>query len=249
VETGEVAFSARYTPGELARMPILHLPVGKRGGSERSFLLEMQANGVSINLLASKGGTGSEHLSWGTVERPLVLERSFKDGRIFRNLAALPRFWATWDSTTIGREAFLADGTLDFSRRAYFTGAMPLDVRTLSSVAPQSRRVGIDVSERGDGGYDVATRSAVPFLLNSSEKLTPELRILVDGKPARAVSINSIFAGALVPAGSHVVTFERRIGRGWWPLSAAALFLTGIAAVAERRREARATPAVSDAPR
>jgi hypothetical protein len=89
----------------------------------------------------------------------------------------------------------------------------------------------------------------VPFLLNSSEKLTPELRVFVDGKPARAVSINSIFAGALVPAGSHTVMFERRIGRGWWPLSAAALFLTGIAAVAERRRDARVTPSASGAPR
>ncbi|MFA6956397.1 MAG: hypothetical protein WC538_11040 [Thermoanaerobaculia bacterium] len=249
VETGEIVFSATYTPGELARMPILHLPVRPRGGSGRNFLLEMEANAVSINLLVSSGGTGPEHLSWGTVERPLVLERSFKDGRIFRNLAALPRFWATWDATTIGREAFLADRTLDFSQRTYFTGAMPLDVHALAEVEQQSRRVGIEVSERDDGGYDIATKSAVPFLLNSSEKLTPELRVYIDGERARALSINSIFAAVRVPAGSHTVKFERRIGRGWWPLSAAALCLTCFAAVTERRREARLTRGPSAAPR
>lgn len=248
METGKVVFSAIYTAGELARMPILHLPVRSYGDDGRHFQFEMKASGVRIKLRTSAGGTGPENLAWGTVERPLVLDRAFKDGRIFRNLAALPRFWATWDATTIDRGAFLADRTLDFSRRAYFAGAMPIPVRALATVPLEARRVGIDISERPDGGYDIGTKSSVPFVLNSSEKLTPELRVYIDGEQARALSINSIFAGVLVPAGQHTVVFERRIGRGWWPLSAVALCLTFVAAVSEWRWARRAGRSVSDAP-
>jgi hypothetical protein len=208
----------------------------------------MHANGVWINLLASEGGTSGEHLAWGTVERPLILERSFKDGRLFRNLAALPRFWATWETETIGREAFLANDTLDFARKAYFTGPVPIDVRAVASATASSRRAGISIRERDDGGYEIETSSDAPFLLSSSEKLTPELRVSVDGASARALPINSIFAGVVVPPGRHTVVFERRIGRGWWPVSAAALAVTCLGAWIGRRKSA-STRAASAPPR
>lgn len=237
VETGRELVSATYRAGELARMPLFHLPVRALGAEAgRAFAVEMRSSGVWVNLLAATGRSDAEHLVWGTVERPLILERAFRDGRLFRNLAALPRFWATWETAVVSRDALLGDDSLDFARRAHLTGAVPLAVRELASVEPAARRARLDVAERSDGGYEVATEAAVPFLLASSEKLTPELRILVDGKPARALAINSIFAGVPVPAGKHRVTFERRVGRGWWPLSAAALAVTGVAAWNGRRR-------------
>ncbi|MGK2859953.1 MAG: hypothetical protein ACSLFQ_22380 [Thermoanaerobaculia bacterium] len=238
IDTGKVVFEATYTAAELARMPILHLPVRPRAGESRNFSLSLKANGVWINLLSGVEGGGPERLSWGKVKRPLVLERSFKDGRLFRNLAALPRFWATWEVSSLGREEFLAEDSLDFARQTYFAGSVPFDVRGLATVPATHRRVKVELSGRSDGGYELTTRSDAPFLLNSSEKLTPELRVLVDGRRHRALAINSIFAGALVPAGEHRVVFERRIGRGWWPLSGCAVLLVVVASGVERRRAA-----------
>ncbi|MBI2214582.1 MAG: hypothetical protein HYU52_13130 [Acidobacteria bacterium] len=235
-ETGAQLFAASFTPAELLRMPILHVPTRSHAGAGRGYLLEMRANGVWINLLASVGGKDAESLAWGTVERPLILERAFKDGRLFRNLAALPRFWATWEAEGIDRESFLSSGDLDFSKTAYFMGAVPIDVRRVAAVPPSARRVSLSVKERADGGYEIMTESEGAFVLSSSEKLTPELQVIVDGVRSRALAINTIFAGVLVPAGRHTVVFERRIGRGWWPISAIALGLVVLTAWRERRR-------------
>ncbi|HEY8183535.1 MAG TPA: hypothetical protein VII32_14930, partial [Thermoanaerobaculia bacterium] len=64
-----------------------------------------------------------------------------------------------------------------------------------------------------------------PTFLASSEKLTPELRVSIDGRDVKPIQINMLFAGVPVPAGPHDVIFTRRIGRGWW-------WLSGLAAIA-----------------
>jgi hypothetical protein len=74
----------------------------------------------------------------------------------------------------------------------------------------------------------VATNSARPFFLASSEKLTPELAVEIDGHRVKPVQINGLFAGVPMPAGQHTVVFSRRVGRGWWWPS----FLAAIALVA-----------------
>jgi hypothetical protein len=84
--------------------------------------------------------------------------------------------------------------------------------------------------------------SPAPFFLASSEKLTPELRITVDGREARAVEINSVFAGVAVPAGSHSIVFSRRIARGWWwpaGLGLLAFVLIAIVEIARAMRRMR----------
>jgi len=70
--------------------------------------------------------------------------------------------------------------------------------------------------------------AAGPAFLASSEKLTPELRVTIDGRDVAPEQINMLFAGVPVPAGTHDVIFSRRIGRGWWWIAAVAL----IAAIA-----------------
>lgn len=243
IDSGESVVEASYTAAELERMPILHLPLRPAAPSSRAFALSMKAHNVQLNLLAGSENAGPEQLAWGEVRRPLVLERSFKDGRVFRNLAALPRFWATWEVASLDRENFLSSDSLELDRRAVISGPIPVEVLDLSRVPVDKRRVSIDLSERSDGGYELATRSDVPFLLNSSEKLTPELRVLIDGRAHRALAINSMFAGAVVPAGEHRVVFERQIGRGWWPLAGCAILLVGVAAWFERRRDVSIDPA------
>jgi len=82
----------------------------------------------------------------------------------------------------------------------------------------------------------VATESSAPFFLASSEKLTPELTIAIDGKRVRPIEINMLFAGVTVPAGRHTVVFERRIGRGWWGVSAAGAISFLLPALFDTRR-------------
>lgn len=109
--------------------------------------------------------------------------------------------------------AFLAAKEIDFSREAVVAsggGGAPLSdaVVTLRSYAEDEQRVEV--------------RGAGPSFLASSEKLTPELRVTIDGREVKPLEINMLFAGVPVPAGTHQVIFSRRIGRGWWWVSAMA---------------------------
>ena len=73
-------------------------------------------------------------------------------------------------------------------------------------------------------------------LLASSEKLTPELRVTVDGRAVDPVQINVLFAGVPIPAGNHRVVFTRRLGRGWWWMAGIALVLLVALSVVDARR-------------
>jgi hypothetical protein len=72
----------------------------------------------------------------------------------------------------------------------------------------------------GDAQSELGVTSSSPWFLGSSEKLTPELRVTIDDGEAKPVTVNMMFAGVSVPAGHHTIVFERRIGRGWWWVSA-----------------------------
>ncbi|MFZ2490455.1 MAG: hypothetical protein WA208_03130 [Thermoanaerobaculia bacterium] len=64
------------------------------------------------------------------------------------------------------------------------------------------------VSERM---HRISTDSAEPFLLGSSEKLTDELLVTIDGVAVDPVRIHELFAATPVPAGRHDIVFLRRI--------------------------------------
>lgn len=117
-------------------------------------------------------------------------------------------------STPVVFERELPDGRIfrNLAEKPRFWPESPASV-ILAGYAPARQRV--------------LTESKDPFLLASSEKLTPELGITVDGRDVPPVPIDTLFAGVQVPAGRHEVVFSRRIGRGWWPVAAvgAALWL------------------------
>jgi hypothetical protein len=82
-----------------------------------------------------------------------------------------------------------------------------------------------------DAEQGLIAQSVQPFFLASSEKLTPELSVTIDGKRVKPVQINGLFAGVQIPAGRHEVVFSRRVGRGWWlpsAFSAAALLVIAV---------------------
>jgi hypothetical protein len=141
----------------------------------------------------------------------------------------VPRFNAVKRVRKLNDDEFLAARDVDFSEEAVITDdpVFPPD-----AIAQDAR---IELAEYAPARQRIRTTSSGPFFLASSEKLTPELRVTIDGNPARVVRTNLMFAGVSVPSGGHEVIFERRIGRGWWVGTVVALALVLAITVVQRR--------------
>ena len=197
-----VVFSRAFTPADMNAMNKMYVPVRPFARLGDSVLLRIQSIGVRASLVL-----------YGRVTVPVVFDRELPDGRLFLNTAEVPRFHAVIRLRKMSDAAFLAAKEIDFSREAVVAsggGGAPLSdaVVTLRSYAEDEQRVEV--------------RGAGPSFLASSEKLTPELRVTIDGREVKPLEINMLFAGVPVPAGTHQVIFSRRIGRGWWWVSAMA---------------------------
>jgi hypothetical protein len=107
--------------------------------------------------------------------------------------------------------AFLAAKNIDFAAEAIVTEA--------SAPLPATSDAAVTLRSYADDEQVVDVRAPAATLLASAEKLTPELGVTVDGRDAKPVEINMLFAGVPVPPGEHRVVFQRRIGRGWWPVA------------------------------
>jgi hypothetical protein len=226
---GETTWRRRFDADEASLLPILHVPAAVDG--VRTASVAVESNGI----WAALSGDSTGRPSSGCVRFPLVLARSFRDGRVFENLDALPRAWAVWETASATREEFLEDPRIEPASVATFHGPVPLDVAGLSEVPTDERRVGIGIGALENARRRVDVEAPVAFLLVSSEKVTPELEILVDGTPARVLTVNSMFAAVLVPAGSREVEFVWKIGRGWWAWSVAGLVLLVAGGFSDRR--------------
>ncbi|HET8796549.1 MAG TPA: hypothetical protein VFO89_02615, partial [Thermoanaerobaculia bacterium] len=166
---------------------------------------------------------------YGRVTTPVIFDRELPDGRLFRNLAELPRFRGVSKLRKLNDDEFLAARDVDFAAEAVITDdpVLPPELGpanaavTMTKYTPAEQRI--------------TTSSDAPFFLASSEKLTPELRITIDGKPARAIETDMLFAGVLVPEGRHEVVYSRRLARGWWWIAALGAGLWVVAAVLDWR--------------
>ncbi len=203
-----VVFSRAFTPADIKVMNKVYVPVRARSGDV--FTLRMQSIGLRANLAF-----------YGRVTVPVIFDRELPDGRLFLNAGEIPRFHVVTRLRKMTEAQFLAARDIDFSREAILTGAAAVPSRSLGagSGGPlNDAPVVLRSYQEDEQRIDVQG----PTFLASSEKLTPELRVTIDGREVKPVEINMLFAGVPVPAGTHQVVFSRRIGRGWWWLSAAA---------------------------
>lgn len=227
--TGAPISSVRFDADEASRIEgALHVPLRAIGAGAR---IRIASNGVWADLARDE----ARAVSWGCVRFPIVHARSFRDGRVFENLDARPRFYPGWDIVHVSRDELLADTTRRIHEVTAFHDAIPIDVARLANVPHESRDAVIEIGPLRNGTRVVAVSSKVPFLLVSSEKVTPELEVRIDGREARVHTVNTMFAALLVPPGDHEVVFERRIGRGFWPWSAAGLLLFVVGSISDRR--------------
>ncbi len=231
-ETGEILSSRRFDSDQLRTSSHLYVPLHGSSVSGDILLMLVSSTGVEGGLPAATNG-GETSLQFHAVSFPWIPLRDYPEGRIFENMTALERFWGVW-STRQGE----IDQVLraDFAREAIVSDSQAGVPEAIAAVPPARRRASIRI-ERYDGSdIRLRTRSEVPFLLASSEKLSPELRVDVDGKAVNAIRINGLFAGVPLAGGEHTIRFTRRIGRGWWVPSFIAMALVAAAGIFERGR-------------
>jgi len=209
-----IVYSRAFLPADIAAVEKVYIPIHGYAQSGDTLLLRVQTIGLRASILKGVASAGDAPLFYGRVGIPVIFDRQLPDGRLFVNVTEVPRFHAVTRLRTMSEDQFLAAKDVDFSQEAILTDAgtdagatSPADVRLQEYL--EDRQV-IDVHAAGD------------TFLASSEKLTPELRVTIDGRRVKPAEINLLFAGVRVPAGNHRVIFSRRIGGGWWWVSAMA---------------------------
>jgi hypothetical protein len=189
-----------FTPAEIKILDRVYIPLRPFARVGDTLTVRMQSVGI-------RGTIGF----YGRVTTPVIFDRQLPDGRLFLNTAEVPRFHAVTRLRKMSDAEFLATKDIDFWREAASSSEelfADADVKLLSYAEDEQR---------------IRVLAPARAFLASSEKLTPELRVMIDGGEVAPVEINMLFAGVPVPAGTHEVVFWRRIGRGWWWISGLAL--------------------------
>ena len=221
---GAVVWERAFSPDEIESLEKVYVPIRPYARKGDSLTLRIQTNGVQARLLQSVPSPDGDPLFYGRVTTPVVFDRELPDGRLFLNLSEVPRFRAAKHILTLTSEQFLARRDIDLGDTAVVTNG---------TTKAQGADTSVSLTRYLPDEQRITTDSGAPFLLASSEKLTPELAITVDGKRAKPVEINALFAAVDVPAGQHRVVFSRRIGRGWWWATIAGAIVFAIAAAVE----------------
>lgn len=220
IKEGAVVWTRTFSHAETSVMNKVYVPLKPQVRYPDVVTLRVRSIGGVGNVLKGENANPAESpLFYGRVLTPVIFDRELPDGRLFRNLSELPRFWAVQRVRKLNDTEFLAAREINYGEEAVITDdpVMPPDVSardarvTLASYAPDEQRV--------------IAEAAAPFFMASSEKLTPELRVTIDGKTVKPIETNMLFAGVVVPAGRHEIVFERRIARGWWWTAIAGLSL------------------------
>jgi hypothetical protein len=241
--TGAPVFSRTLREEELRVTEKVYLPLYPDVPFGGSVLMTVRSHGVTATLRGGDAPHGESPLFYGRVMTPIILDRELPDARVFRNLSEVPRYVAIWTTRRATHQEMLRMTDIDYGREAVLDPSAT-DLAELKGIPLASRRAHLRVAPFRGGDQVIETTADVPFLLSSSEKLTPELRVTIDRAAAAIVPINSIFAAVRVPPGQHAVVFSRRLGRRWWPLSVAGLVGFLMAALLDVRyvlRRGRAT--------
>ena len=220
--TGVPVFFRTIREEELRQTEKVYLPLYPDVPFGAAVLLKVRSHGVTATMRGGKAPSGESPLFYGRVTTPIILDRELPDARVFRNLAEVPRYVAIWATRRGDHQQLLRMTDIDFGREAVVEPSA-VDLAQLNQIPPAARKAHLRVRAFRHGDQAIETTADVPFLLSSSEKLTPELRVTIDRVAAAIVPVNSIFAAVRIPAGRHEVVFSRRLGRRWWPVSAAGL--------------------------
>lgn len=228
LKEGAVVWSRSFRKADTNVLSKVYVPLRPHARLGETVTLRVQSFGMQGWTLEGENANASEsRLFFGRVTVPVVFDRELPDGRLFRNLAELPRFRAVQRLRKLNDDEFLAARDVDFEREAVITDdpVMPPELGPANAM--------VKLTHYAPDRQRIATSSDAPFFLASSEKLTPELQVTIDGRRVRAIETDMIFAGVVVPAGQHEVVFSRRLARRWWWAAGVGVGMWILAAVAE----------------
>jgi hypothetical protein len=232
IKDGRVVWSRTFVPDDWGSVGKLYVPLRPYARLGETVVLRLDSHGIRGGMLKGDAEPGDAPFFYGRVTTPIVFDRELPEGRLYRNLAEVPRFHATTRVRKMGDAQFLAARDVDFASEAIVTDA--------GAPLPETADALVTLRSYADDEQVVDVSAPAGTLLASSEKLTPELGVTIDGRAVNPVEINMLFAGVRVPPGDHRVVFQRRVGRGWWPVAAAgallALALCAWDVIAARRR-------------
>lgn len=210
---GRNLFQRAFTPADIAALNKVFVPVYEylRPGDEAT--LQVRSDGMLAELVK---GT-DDPLFYDRVTVPLMFDRELPDGRIFRNSGEVPRFHSVKRLRRMTHDEFLSKTRdVDFRDEAILTGF---------GVTPETSDADVVLKRYANDEQHIDVNAPAGTFLVSSEKLTPELRVTVDGREVQPIETNLVFAGVRVPPGTHSVVFTRRLARGWWIWSGLALLV------------------------
>ena len=217
IKDARVVWSRTFAPDDWGSVGKLYVPLRPFARLGDTVVLRLESRGIRGGMLKGTAEPGDAPFFYGRVTTPIMFDRELSEGRIFMNLAELPRFHAVARVRKMDEAAFLAAKNIDFATEAIVTDA--------TAPLPETSDAAVTLRSYADDEQVVDVRAPAATLLASAEKLTPELGVTIDGRAAKPVEINMLFAGVPVPAGEHRVVFQRRIGRGWWPVAAVCALL------------------------
>jgi hypothetical protein len=229
----KAVYARSFMPGDMTALNKIYIPLRPYARLGETVVLRIASIGMRVRLLTGATSVaGDAPLFYGRVMTPLIFDRELPDGRIFRNVAEVPRFHAVTRVRRMSVDEMLATKSIDYADEAIVTDERPLALDTSDAV--------VSLRSYATDEQIVDVVAPANTLVASSEKLTPELRVTVDGRVVQPVEINGLFAGVPVPAGNHRVVFTRRLGRGWRGVAGiAAVLLIGLSAfdiIAAKRR-------------
>lgn len=223
-KSGGIVWSRTFPATDVSAMDKIYVPLHAYARPGETVIVRVRPQAMIVRVLKGAAPPNETPLYYGRVTIPLIFDRQLPDGRIFRNLGEVPRFHAVKRLRKLNADEFLATKDIDFADEVVITDA---PVFPPPSIDPNAR---VELVQYRPAEQTIRTQSSGPMFLASSEKLTPELRVAIDGERVRPIEINTLFAGVNVPAGHHEVVFRREIGRGWWAtaiLAVIAILLIG----------------------
>jgi len=224
-----IVYSRSFTAGDITALGKIYIPLRPYARLGETVMLRMASSGLQLRMLTGATEVGGDApLFYDRVTTPVIFERDFPDGRMFRNVAEVPRFHAVTRVRRMSVDQLLAAKEIDFADEAIVTDARPLNVDASDAV--------VTLRSYQDDEQVVDVSAPAKTLLASSQKLTPELRVTVDGQSVDPIQINVLFAGVPIASGQHRVVFTERLGRQWLPIAGVAFLLLIALSIADARR-------------
>ena len=221
-----VVYARAFIAGDITALGKIYIPLRPYARLGETVMLRLSSNGMRLRMLTGTTEVaGDAPLFYDRVATPVIFERDFPDGRIFRNVGEVPRFHAVTRVRRMSVDELLATRNIDFTDEAIVTDPRSMNVDASDAV--------VTLRSYQDDEQVVDVSAPAKTLLASSQKLTPELRVTVDGRAVDPLQINVLFAGVPLSPGNHRVIFtERR----WWPVAGIALLLLIVLSIVDGRR-------------